>query len=198
MAKPRSRDSGRFRIYVSDRSGFEYGFQPITSRPNAYSRETGKPVQDVNVRVSPNEFDTPPPSKIPLGGQGDINAGDARANSDFATPSNAFIVNSANFVVVNSSSSVAWNQYPWTQIAGNVSALTMAVSPQVVAGMQAQQITLMCVSNQITFINGSGLGLNTATFIMTSGSILNLMYQSGTLTWQETSRSSLYGDLGAL
>lgn len=197
MAKPRSRDSGRFRIYVSGRSGFEFGFQPITSRPNAYGRETGKPIQDINVKVSPNEFDTPPPSNLPLGGVGDISGGNVRANSDF-TDANAFIVDSTNVVIVTSSSSISWNQKPWTSIAGSLPSQTMAINPQVVAGAQSQQITLLCVSNQITVLNGSGLGLNTTRFIMTSGSILNLMYQSGTLTWQETSRSSLYGDLGAL
>lgn len=89
MASPRKKDSERFRIYTSQRSGFEFGFQPQTSRPNAYWREAGKPVQDVNIQVAPNEFDSPPPSTQPLGGK-DI-SGSARANSDFATASNAFI-----------------------------------------------------------------------------------------------------------
>lgn len=88
MASPRKKDSERFRIYTSQRSGFEFGFQPITERPNAYWREAGKPVQDVNIQVSPNEFDQPPPSTQPLGGK-DI-SGSARANSDF-TNSNAQI-----------------------------------------------------------------------------------------------------------
>ena len=99
MAKPRSRDSGRFRIYVSDRSGFEFGFIPTVEGKVPYTRESGKPVQDLNVKVAPTEFDSPPPSKLPLGGQGDINAGNVRANSDFATPNNVFIVNSTNVVL---------------------------------------------------------------------------------------------------
>ncbi len=198
MAKPRSRDSGRFRIYVSDRSGFEFGFQPITSRPNAYGRESGKPVQDLNIKVSPEEFDTPPPSKQPLGGEGDISNGNIRPNSDPSTASNAFIVTSANLVSVSSSSSIAWNQDPWTNIYGSLLTQTMAVNPQVVAGAQNQQITLLCVSNQITLLNGSGLGLRTTQLTMTSGSVLCLMYQTSNTIWQETSRSQLYGDLGAL
>lgn len=88
MASPRKKDSQRFRIYTSQRSGFEFGFQPITERPNAYSREAGKPVQDLNIQVSPNEFDSPPPSTQPLGGK-DI-SGSPRANSDF-TNANASI-----------------------------------------------------------------------------------------------------------
>ncbi len=198
MAKPRSRDTGRFRIYVSDRSGFEFGFQPITSRPNAYGRESGKPVQDVNVRVAPNEFDTPPPSKKSLGGEGDVSNGNVRANSDFATNSNAFIVQSANLVSVSSSNSINWNNYPWTYIYGSLLTQTMAVNPQVVAGAQSKQITLVCISNQITVINGSGLTLRSTQFQMNSGSILCLMYQTSNNTWFETSRSLLYGDLGIL
>lgn len=197
MAKPRSRDSGRFRIYVSDRSGFEFGFQPITSYPNAYTRESGKPVQDINIKVSPDEFDTPPPSRQPLGGEGDISNGNVRQNSDFANPSNAFIATSANITLVSSSNAISWNQDPWTNIAGTVSIQTMAVNPQVIAGAQNQQITILCLSNQITLINGSGLTLR-KNYIMTSGSLLCLMYQTSNSTWFETSRSTLYGDLGAL
>lgn len=196
MAKPRSRDSGRFRIYVSDRSGLEFGFQPITSYPNAYGRESGKPVQDNNVKVSPNEFDQPPPSKQPLGGEGDVSNGNVRANSNFDTSSNAFLVDSANVVIVNSSNSIAFNQDPWTKIAGNITALTMAVNPQVVAGAQSQKICFMCVSNQITLLNGSGLVLQSSQFQMNSGSIICLVYQTSNLAWQETSRSAVYADLG--
>ena len=197
MAKPRSRDSGRFRIYVSDRSGFEFGFQPITSKPNAYTRESGKPVQDLNVKVAPNEFDTPPPSKKSLGGEGDISNGNVRANADFAIPSNAFIVDSTNVVVVAATDSIAWNQYPWTSIAGSAASQTLSSNPQVARGQQDQQITLMCVSNQITIITGNGLTLRTPTFQMNSGDIIGLMYQSSNTTWFETSRSTLYSDRGA-
>ncbi len=198
MAKPSSRDSGRFRIYVSDRSRFEFGFKPTVEGAIPYTRESGKPVQDKSVKVAPTEFDTPPPSKKPLGGEGDISSGDVRPNSDFSVASNAFIVTSTNVVSVVSSNSISWNQLPWTSIAGNVLALTMAVNPQVVAGRQSQQITFMCVSNQITLITGSWLTLNNARYVMTSGSLLCLMYQTSNSTWFETSRSSLYGDLGAL
>lgn len=200
MAKPRSRDSGRFRIYVSDRSGFEFGFIPITSEPNAYTRESGKPVQDLSAKVSPSEFDTPPPSKKPLGGEGDISSADIAPNSNFDTPANAFLIPSAStkvIVTASSSSSVSWNQQPWLYLAGANAVQTMAVNPQVVPGAQSQQLTILCISNQVTFITGSGLTLRTPRYVMASGSILNLMYQTGTLTWVETSRSSLYNDLGA-
>ena len=200
MAKPRSRDSGRFRIYVSDRSGFEFGFIPKIEGPNPYTRESGKPVQDLNSKVSPSEFDSPPPSKLPLGGQGDISSGNVAPNSNFDNPSNAFVIpsNSTKIIIpVSSSNSIAWNQEPWNYLAGTVSKQTMAVNPQIIAGQQSQQICLFCISNQITLINGSGLSLRNSQFVMNSGSIINLMYQTGTLTWQETSRSSLYSDLGA-
>ena len=199
MAKPRSRDSGRFRIYVSDRSGFEFGFLPITSKPNAYTRETGKPVQDVNLKVSPDEFDTPPPSKQPLGGEGDVSNGNVAPNSNFDTPANAYVIpaNSTKIIVsVNSSNSIAWNQEPWTYIVGNLVAQTMSVNPQVVAGAQGQQVTLFGVGSSVSLINGSGLTLHTSSVTLGSGSLLNLIYSATDNTWHETSRSILYSDLG--
>lgn len=201
MARRRERDSGIFRIYVSDRSGFEFGFIPITSRPNAYTRESGRPVQDVNITVAPTEFDTPPLSKEPLGGEGDVSNAAVAPNSNFDTPSNAYVIpaNSTKIIVsVSSQNSIAWNQEPWVYVAGSLATQTMAVNPQVVAGAQSQQITLLCISNQITLITGSGLTLHADRFVMTSGSIINFMYQTSNLTWQETSRSFQYQDLGAL
>jgi len=201
VAKPRSRDSGRFRIYVSDRSGFEFGFLPITSRPNAYTRETGKPVQDLNVKVAPNEFDTPPPSKQPLGGEGDVSNGNVAPNSNFDTPANAYVIpsNSTKIIVsVNSSTSIAWNQEPWNYIVGNLVAQTMSVNPQVVAGAQGQQVTLFGVGSAVTLINGSGLTLHTSQVTIGSGSLLSLIYSQTDNLWHETSRSLLYSDLGRL
>ena len=201
MAKPRSRDSGRFRIYVSDRSGLEFGFKPITSRPNAYTREAGKPVQDLNLKVSPDEFDSPPPSKQPLGGEGDISNASVAPNSNFDTPSNAFVIpaNSTKVIIsVNSSTAIAWNQEPWNYVSGTLVNQTMKVNPQIVAGAQGQQITLFGVGSSITIQNGSGLTLYTNAFTIDSGSIINFFYSATDNTWHETSRSFLDSDLGAL
>lgn len=197
MAKRRDRDSQRFRIFVDERTGLEYGFTPITSYPNAYTRESGRPVLDQGLKVAPSEFDSPPPSKKSLGGA-DI-SGDPRANSDFATPSNVNVIpsESANVVVsVNSSTSIAWNLQPVVLIAPALANQTMAVNPQVVQGSQGQQITLECVGSNVTLLNGSGLTLYTARYLMGSGALLNLFYSATDNTWHETSRGNLFSDLG--
>lgn len=197
MAKRRDRDSQRFRIFEDERTGLEYGFVPITSYPNAYTRESGRPVLDNGLKVAPSDFDSPPPSKRPLGGA-DI-SGDPRANSDFATPSNVNIIpqESQNVVVsVNSSTSIAWNLQPVVLIAPALANQTMAINPQVVPGTQSQQITLQCVGSSVTLLNGSGLTLYTSRYLMGSGALLNLFYSATDNTWHETSRGNLFTDIG--
>lgn len=195
MAKRRDRDSGRFRWFESDRSGFQYGFQPLTSAPNKYGRWTGRPVTDNGLKVAPSEYDQPPPSKKSLGGEGDI-SGDPRANSDFGDSANYTVIppESQNTVIyVNSSTSVQWNNDPAVLIAGSNVNQTMSVNPQIVAGNSGQQITFLCVGSSITFLNGSGLTLRQSPYVMSSGNILSVIYQN---PWQEMSRGVLYGDLG--
>lgn len=198
MASPSRRRGDRFKWWNSDRSGFQFGFQPITERPNAYTRESGRPIKDRGSDVSPEEFDTPPLSKVSLGGEGDIGDGQ-RANSDFTT-ANAYIIppESTKVIVYTSGQVVTWNTKPWVYVGGSNIHVTAVASPQVAQGSQSQQITLLCIGSNITFINGSGLTLNTSRYVMSSGSILNLFYSSTDNTWHETSRGSQFGDLGAL
>lgn len=194
MAKRREKDSERFRIYTSDRSGLEYGFKPITSLPNAYTRESGKPTLDKGLKIAPSEFDSPPPSQKSLGGEGDI-SGDPRSNSDSGTPSNVYLIppESQKVVVsVTSSNSISWNLEPVVYLSTSLN-LTMAVNPQLIAGGSLQTITLMCVGSNVTLNNGSGLTLRTNKYLMSSGSLISFIYDSA---WLETSRSTLFGDLG--
>lgn len=191
MAKPRSKDSGRFRIYVSDRSGFEFGFIPITSRPNAYTRESGKPVQDLNERVSPTEFDQPPPSTKPLGGEGDI-SGDPRANSDFSVDSNVYLTPPQGVGVVyyvDSSQTIPWNENPVVYIGGSASNVTMASNPQISPADGGKSLAFQCVGSNITLINGSGLTFDFVgtQIVMTSGSIITTIYNRTDNTWHITS-----------
>lgn len=181
----------QFRWWISDRSGLQYGFQPVTSEPNAYSRESGKPVDDRGLKVAPTEYDTPPPSKKSLGGEGDI-SGDPRPNSDPATPSNAYVVppgSQSVVVYVNSSTPIAWNNQPAVFVAGSNATQTMAVNPQIVAGYQGLQIALECVGSSITLRHGSGISIdfNSSQVVMTSGAIAVLFFQSGDLAWHMTS-----------
>lgn len=190
MATPsKKKDSQRFRIYTSQRSGFEFGFQPLTERPNAYWRETGKPVQDVNIQVSPNEFDSPPPSTQPLGGK-DI-SGSARQSSDFSVNSNAYLTTPEATPVVyylTASQSIPWNDNPVVYIGGSNSNITMSSNPQIVAGRNGKLVAFQCIGSNITLNSGNGLAfdfINTPFINMVSGSIVTAIYTNN--TWRITS-----------
>ena len=196
MARKKDADSQRFRWYEDDRSGFQYGFQPITSKPNSYSRESGKPIDQTGLKVSPLSYDTPPPSKKSLGGEGDV-SGDPRSNSNPGTPSNVYVIPPESvkvIVTVTSSNSINWNTNPIVYIYSTTN-LAMAVNPQFVPGKHGQLIAVECVGSSITLKNGSGLIFDfSATQIrMDSGGIATLFYNATDSTWHVTSFNSQGG-----
>lgn len=196
MAKRRDQESQRFRWWNSDLSGFQFGFQPLTSEPNAYTRWSGKPVRDNGLQVAPSEYDTPPPSKRSLGGEGDI-SGDPRANSDFATPANAYLTPSESEPVVyavNSSSSIPWNTDPVVYIVGSNANQVMAVNPQIVAGQNGLVVAFQGVGSTVTITTGNGVTFdftNTTQINMTSGAIAVAIYTDN--TWHFTSFNQFSG-----
>ena len=194
MSERSVRKGDRFRWWNSDRSGFQFGFQPLTSPPNEYSRESGRPVRDNGIQICPDEYDQPPPSTKPLGGA-DIGGG-VRDNSSPATPSNVYDVTPEAITPVQylvAGSQITWNadNVP-IYITGSLTSVALSSNPQVIAGTTNQQIALMCVGSNVTLSNGNGLALHTTDYVMSSGSILNLFYGTG---WSETSRGSLYTQL---
>jgi len=198
MSQPRKKDSQRFRIYTSQRSGFEFGFQPITSRPNAYWRESGKPVQDVNIQVSPDEFDQPPPSTQPLGGQGDI-SGSARANSDFSVDSNVYVTVPPSIPVVYyviASQTIPWNDNPVVYIGGSNSNVIMSSNPQITTGPSGKVLAFQCVGSNITLNSGNGLTFDfkqVPLITMTSGSIITGIFNGTDGTLHITSFNPISG-----
>lgn len=191
MPKRKDRDSERFRWFLDDRSGFQYGFQPITAEPNAYTRESGRPINDLGLKVNANSYDMPPPSKKSLGGEGDI-SGDPRQNSGQTNPSDAFIIPQESvkvIVYVNSSSAIQWNLEPVVYIVGSNANQVMAVNPQLPAGSQNQQIALECVGSSVTLLNGSGITIfgGFSRLLMNSGAISVLEYQTDGTAWNLTS-----------
>ena len=70
-------------------------------------------------------------------------------------------------------------------------AVTITADPQIVRGRQNQVLTLMGVGSDITIQNGTGLAtMASAPFVISSGSVITFMYQSGGTVWQETSRNT--------
>ena len=173
----------RFKLRNSDRDGFTY--KEITL------------LKQGALKVGGVEFDTPPPSRKSLGGEGDVAAGITRSNSDFSSISTTDTP--AGFghptVYITAAGGITPSYaHPFMYIAGSNSNITVSANPQIVAGQQNDILTLACVGSSITLANGNGVALmGSARFVMDSGSIITLIYSTGGSVWQETSRTKQGG-----
>ena len=193
MSERGIRKGDRFRWWNSDRSGFQFGFSPLTSPPNSYYREDGRPVRDNGIIVSPDEYDQPPPSQKPLGGP-DIGVG-ARANSSFATDSNVYAIPSEsqpNIQYLTSTSVIGWNynNIP-IYIVGSNNSITLGTNSLAI-GPHGTYISLYCVGSSVTMNSGNGITfdfINKPSLRMDSGSIMTLISNATDSTWHVTSFS---------
>ena len=167
----------RFKRRNSDRSGFRY-----------YEYEL---VKDLPWKVGIDEFDTPPPSKRSLGGEGDV-SGDIRASGNFGdagtleTPTG--LDNPIVFITAAGGVSPSF-VHPFMRISGSNATVDITANPQVVAGQEGQLLTLICVDSSVTFDHGTGLSLmGSSRFVMSSGAIMTLWYSTSNSVWNETSR----------
>ena len=190
MSERSIRKGDRFKWWNSERSGLQLGFQPLTSPPNAYSREAGRPVYDKGVLVSPDEYDQPPPSTKSLGGEGEIGTG-ARADSSPATPSNVYDVeNPIPIYYLTASTKVPWTteNYP-TLITGSLSNVTLNNNP-LNPGTHGLYISLQGVGSSVTINSGNGITfdfINKPSLVIGSGAIVTLIYNATDSTWHVTS-----------
>lgn len=69
---------------------------------------------------------------------------------------------------------------------------------QIATASSGNFMTLLGVGSSVCIDSSNNVALRTSSYSMASGNILNLMYNSSSSTWIETSRSFLFGDLGAL
>lgn len=69
---------------------------------------------------------------------------------------------------------------------------------QIAASGSNNTLCLLCVGSDVTISSANNVALRTTYYVMNSGSILNLIYDTGTNTWQETSRDHQYYGLGNL
>ena len=167
----------RFKKKASDRSGFDF-----------FEREL---LKDAPWKVAPDEFDTPPPSKRSLGGEGDI-SGEPRANSGFSTISNYDVPTEVEnpIVYVLAANGITPSLHPFMRITGSNAAVDITANPQITAGKEGQVLNLVCIDSSVTLDDGTGVTmLNGIGYQMRSGDISVFMYHSsGTVGWQETSR----------
>lgn len=192
MSERGNRKSDIYKWWNSDRSGFQFGFTPITNRPNDYTRDPGRPVRDNGVQVAPDEYDEPPPSNKPLGGEGEIGTG-ARENSSFATDSNVYAI-PQNYLIpvqyLTASSTIRWNydNVP-LYVSGSNTAVTLSSNPQITAGVPRQYISIQCVGSSVTLIDGNGIQIdfNVPRIVMASGGVATLIYNATDSLWHITS-----------
>jgi len=192
MSENGVRKGDRFRWWISDRSGLQFGFQPTTDNPNAYYREDGRPVRDNGIQVAPDEYDQPPPSTKPLGGEGEIGTG-ARANSNFSDDANVYLVPAGSLIPVQyltSSSKIGWNfnNYP-VYVTGSNTAVTLGANP-LAAGPNATYISIQGVGSSVTIDSGNGItfdSVRSPSITFTSGAVATLIYNATDSTWHVTS-----------
>lgn len=188
MSERITRKGDRFRWWNSDRSGFQFGFSPLTSPPNSYYREDGRPVSDKGVMVSPDEYDQPPPSNIPLGGP-EIGTG-ARNNSDPSVVANVYLVpNLYQVQYLASATKIQWNQNNVPiYVTGSMTAVTLGNNP-LSSGIEDLVIAIQGVGSSVTINSGNGITIdfNKPSIRLDSGSIATLIYNATDSTWHITS-----------
>jgi len=176
----RKNRTSRFRKAESDRSGFDYKKILL--------------VNDKGSQVGLDEYDEPPPSKIPLGGEGEISDDGIRATTSLTIDTER----DNPTILINSTNGIQHSfVHPYMRIAGSNAAIDIAANPQITAGQQDDVLTLYCVGSDITLDHGTGLNMmNSANFTMTSGSVIGFIYTTGGTVWNETFRIARGGFAG--
>lgn len=169
----------RYKKRVSDRSGFDSLERSL--------------VKDGAWKVSGDDLDTSPPSRLSLGGEGDVSQGDALVANSFGvveiTSTPTARDNPINYITAAGGITPSF-VHPWMYVVGSLSNITLTANPQVVAGTEAQQLTLYGVGSTIRISDGTGLTLvGGRPYVIDSGSIITFIYTSGGATWSETSRT---------
>ena len=169
----------RFKKRVSDRSGFDFYEQSL--------------VKDGTWKVGGDELDTPPPSRLSVGGEGDVSSGEALTSNDFAigdlaTP--AAYDNPVNAITAAGGISVS-TTHPWLYVVGSLNDVSITADPQLTIGVEGQQVTLVGVGSVVTLSHNTGLNLvGGVPYRIGSGSIIVLMYNSANALWNERSRTT--------
>lgn len=176
--------ASRFKLRHSDRSDFRY-----------YENEM---VRDEGLLVGADEFDSPPPSDQPLGGEGDVSLS-SDFNPFYLSYTSTTVQTVQSFVSGSSANRVIY-QTPiesgvsWIKVKSETSATIaiMGTGLQVSAAPHGSLLTIECVGDSLLFSHGSGMNLMAQKpFLMTSGAVLNAVYNATDGLWYETSRSHI-------
>lgn len=166
----------RFKLRDSDRSGFTFTEQSL--------------IKDGTWKVGGDEVDAPPPSRISLGGEGETAQGEAITANSFgvvqvATP---FYDNPVSYLTAAGGITPSF-VHPWMYITGSLTNITISANPQIVAGREAQVLTLYGVGSTVRITNGTGVAvMGSVPLVIGSGDVATFIYNTGASVWLETSR----------
>ena len=165
----------RFKRRNSDRSGFKH-----------YEIDL---IRDKGFLVAGNEFDTPPPSELPLGGEGDL-SGDPRSSSDFTISNvNTAVPDKPTYYITAAGGISADLSRAWMNVTGSNAAVTITSNPRISQGKESDILTLFCTDSQITIQNGNSVAtVGSVPVVLTSGSYVTFIYNTSNTAWNETSR----------
>ena len=140
-----------------------------------------------------DELDTPPPSRLTLGGEGDVAQGDALVANSFGvveiTSTPTARDNPINYITAAGGITPSF-VHPWMYVVGSLENITLTADPQIVAGTEGQQLTLYGVGSTVRISDGTGVALTgDRPYVIDSGSIITFFYTSGGAVWNETSRT---------
>lgn len=175
----RTRKPTRWLKETSDQSGFDnFSFDGVTFHKKWTS------IKQNSLNIAPEEFDVPPPSSKPLGGA-DV-SGNPRSDSLTTTIPPGFDIITQ---YITAGGGIAATRASVVYVSGSNQAVNITANPQISAGYAQQIMSVMCVDSGVTLDDGTGLDLvNDASFVMTSGSVINLIYSRTDNLWYETSR----------
>ena len=171
----------RYKKFTSDRSGFDT-FEIQTIKDGPY-------------KVMPEEFDTPPPSRKSLGGEGEVSgefrtSGSSQDSGTLDTP--AGFDNPTVYITAAAGITPSFT-HPWMRLSGSNAAITVTATPAIVRGREGQVLTLQCVDSSFTLTHGSVNAVNLlgsgGSVTIRSGGAITLYYATGNLAWNEASRT---------
>ena len=149
-------------------------------------------IKDGSWIVLPEEYDQPPPSKLSLGGEGDIAMGQALSLPFVISIVTAPYADIPTQVLLDTAQINPSTVFPWIRISGSGGSVDLTSDPQMTAGIQGQIQTIQCTSNGVTLDDGTGLDLSAqGTFAMGSGAIITFVYTTANNLWVEIYRDRL-------
>ena len=168
----------RYKLRDSDRSGFTFKERSL--------------LKDGTWKVGGDEHDTPPPSRLSLGGESDVAMGDAVVANSFGIAEIASTPTAYDHPItyVTAAGGISPSfAHPWMYVVGSLENITVSADPQIGVGTEGKQLTLYGVGSTIRLAHGTGLILVGSTpMVIDSGGIITFMYTTGNTAWHETSR----------